>query len=353
MRLLERLAIRAPVPVYAALGEGGAALVEPLALSPEIALTASVRHASVLLVAGRLRREDHEALARLHDQLPHPRATVWWGAEPVERQQTLEQLEPGETPVQRLRTLYRQLLDGTRDTESSWRPDEPPHPWRGLNENGQGGKGMMGGTPYGRPMAMTMDDLRDGLALDAFVLTIGPFLPLLPPGLALQLTLQGDVIQSAQVTAAPYTDAVREGADLRRAARLLDLLQLAALADRCRRAALRGLEDGTVAGAAARAGAFLAIPPGLGRWGGQDVRDRLRRALGVPGSAAAAGDQRQLTELLPGLEWNEAMLVVNSFDPTTLASIAPVTPKDEGGTGKSHAQHASHDGAGRARGTRG
>lgn len=342
MRLVERLAMGAPVPVYAALGEGGAALVEPLALSPDITLMASVRHASVLLVAGRLRREDHEALARLHDQLPHPRATLWWGAEPSESQETVEQLEPGEAPVQRLRSLYHQLLEGARETESSWRPDEPPHPWRGLDENGQGGKGMMGGTPYGRPMAMTMDDLRDGLALDAFVVTIGPFCPFLPPGLALQFTLQGDVIQSAKVATAPYVDAERDGADLRRAARLLDLLQLAPLADRCRRAALMGSADEAIASATARAGAFLAIPPGLGRWGGQDVRDRLRQALGVPGSVGVAGDQRSLTELLIGLEWNEAVLVVNSFDPTTLVSITPIAPKQDGG--KKHGSH--HGGAG-------
>lgn len=352
MSCLHRLAARAPVPVYAALGSGGAALIEPLSLSPEVSLAASVRHASLLLVAGGVRAADQESLARLHDQLPHPRATLWWGAEPSGSQNSPERLDAGEEPVPRLRTLYRELLEGARKSDAPWRPDEPLHPWRGLNENGQGGKGMMGGTPYGRPMAITMDDLRDGLALDAFELTIGPFWPLLPAGLALQLILQGDVVQKAKVVAAPYADA-GDGAGLRRAAKLLDLMQLSPLADRCRRAALTGLSDQGIARAAARSGGFLAVPPGLGRWGGQDVRDRLRLALGVPAPAGAEGERKPLTELLVGLEWNEAMLVVNSFDAATLVLIAPPTPEEDGGKEKSHVQHGSHHGDGGSSGMRG
>src|SRR3546814_18792006 len=69
---------------------------------------------------------------------------------------------------------------------------------------------MMGGKPYGRPMAMTDEDLRDGLALDAYTACFGPFLSVLPPGLLLELTLQGDVIQSAKVLRAPFA---QDGAD--------------------------------------------------------------------------------------------------------------------------------------------
>src|SRR3546814_3144822 len=94
---------------------------------------------------------------------------------------------------------------------------------------------MMGGKPYGRPMAMTDEDLRDGLALDAYTACFGPFLSVLPPGLLLELTLQGDVIQSAKVLRTPFA---QDGADepLRRVARLLRLLGLAGAAERFLRA---------------------------------------------------------------------------------------------------------------------
>jgi hypothetical protein len=44
-------------------------------------------------------------------------------------------------------------------------------------------------------MAMTGDDLRDGLQLGVTRLELGPFMPWMPPGLRLSVTLQGDVIQ--------------------------------------------------------------------------------------------------------------------------------------------------------------
>lgn len=65
----------------------------------------------------------------------------------------------------------------------------------------------MGGKPYGRPMTMTGDDLRDGLALDAQTFCAGPFLSMMPSGLLLQLTLQGDVIQKATIVHPPLTQA--------------------------------------------------------------------------------------------------------------------------------------------------
>src|SRR3546814_16725517 len=98
---------------------------------------------------------------------------------------------------------------------------------------------MMGGKPYGRPMAMTEDDRRDGLALDAYTATFGPFLPVFPPGLQLSLTLQGDVVQSAEVLRPPVHQAAGD-APLRRIARLLRLLGLPALAQRLLCAARAG-----------------------------------------------------------------------------------------------------------------
>src|SRR3546814_20246746 len=89
-------------------------------------------------------------------------------------------------------------MTGERRSEDDRLPDEPQVAWRGKGDHGQGGEGMMGGKPYGRPMAMTDEDLRDGLALDAYTACFGPFLSVLPPGLMLELTLLGDVIQRTE-----------------------------------------------------------------------------------------------------------------------------------------------------------
>ncbi|MCT7094684.1 hypothetical protein, partial [Salmonella enterica] len=64
-------------------------------------------------------------------------------------------------------------------------------------------------------MAMTADDLRDGLALDTFTVEVGPFLPTLPAGLVMELTLQGDVIQQARMLRPPVA---QDGADVPQAA---------------------------------------------------------------------------------------------------------------------------------------
>lgn len=57
---------------------------------------------------------------------------------------------------------------------------------------------MMGGTPYGRPMAMTAP-ARDGLSLDRLPVRLGPFHDALPPGMVLDLALQGDVVTELEV----------------------------------------------------------------------------------------------------------------------------------------------------------
>ncbi len=61
--------------------------------------------------------------------------------------------------------LHRALLLG-RSSSPPILPDVEPSPWRGVGPYGQGGKGMTGGVPYGRPLAGRGPD-RDGLELDA------------------------------------------------------------------------------------------------------------------------------------------------------------------------------------------
>ncbi|PZX11766.1 hypothetical protein LX81_03843 [Palleronia aestuarii] len=290
---LARLAAAAPAPVFTCIGPGIQAAVERLCLSPALDRVATPRAAAILLVAGEIPDHAQEALDRVHDQVPHPRQTFRWDG-------------TGD-PEPALRDLWRDLAAGG-DTETDRRPDAPPNDWCGVGPHGQGGKGMMGGTPYGRPMAMTADDPRDGLALDAYTARLGPFVPMLPPGLVLEVTLQGDVIVSAEVRAAPFAQPDDASAPDFCAARMLRLVGLPRDADRVARGArLRAIT------------ALRAIPEGLGRHDGQDARGRLAGWLaGERGPEAAPA----LATLLPGLEWSEAMLVINSFSPATLAHVA-------------------------------
>lgn len=327
---LARLATSAPAAIYPVVGKDGLAAVEDLSLHPAVSLQPTPRHASVLLVSGEIRRGDHPALRRLHDQLPHPRATLWWRTTPAPG---FPQAENVEGDVARaVELVWRQLMTGERRSEDDLLPDEPPAAWRGKGDHGQGGEGMMGGKPYGRPMAMTDEDLRDGLALDAYTACFGPFLSVLPPGLLLELALQGDVVQSAKVLRAPFA---QDGADepLRRVARLLRLLGLAGAAERFLRAAPAQTGDLRILNRALRwSGALHAIPPGLGEITGEDVRARLRRwwkqAQGIA-SPAPLGDGR-LVDLLAGLEWSEAILVANSFEYDRLLRLCPPDREDDG-----------------------
>ncbi|MEO8311544.1 MAG: hypothetical protein ABI520_10255 [Caldimonas sp.] len=197
----------------------------------------------------------------------------------------------------------------------------------------------MGGVPYGRPMAMTDADGRDGLQLDQTTVQIGPYLQTWPCGLVLELVLQGDVVQRARVVRPPYgpTKGAPDGVSnrLRGAARLLKLLQLDGLTERCRRAAAaherhEAVDIAALRAAVRRSGAFAALPPRLGscRLEGTetDVRSRLRAWLDdgeEQPEGATTEPKSRLSGLLSGLEWNEAMLVINSFTPHQLRGMAP------------------------------
>ncbi len=204
---LSRLAARAPVPVFIARGMHGDEAVHHLALAPGVQPVDSPRHAAVLLVAGGVPPELQQALRRVHDQLPAPFTTLWYRSEPlmelnrpdVSRVDSLSELIPALTDT------YRKLLRREAGDSSRLLPDEPPNPWQGRGDNGHGGEGMMGGVPYGRPMAMppTMD-LRDGLALDILTFRLGPFFPLLPAGLGAEVSLQGDIVQAFSIQSRPF-----------------------------------------------------------------------------------------------------------------------------------------------------
>jgi len=283
MSLLSALARGAEIPVFPAIGTQGLARVESLRNRPGIRLVESPRHARVLLVAGELDPRHRRALERLHTQLPAPRGTVWWQASPLfSRGRSVSDEDP-----------LAAIRQAAQADEPVLRPNLPPHPWQGIGPHGQGGQGMMGGSPYGRPMAMTVDDIRDGLALDIYDARFGPFLPMLPPGLTLDLSLQGDVIVSAHVASPPFEQESADDAPDLCAARMLRLMGI-----ELKRARSRG--------------ALLTLPAGSGT--------HRRLAAWLRGERVAE-DPASPSEVLPGLEWTEAMLWLASFQPSRLRAI--------------------------------
>ncbi len=294
MSPLARLALRAPVPVFAAIGPGRQADVERLLARRGLRRALTPRDAAVLLLAGDLPPDAMEPLGRVHDQVPRPRRILRW----------TDRTETGDAVADRLATAWRGLCGG-EDGDDDLQPDAPSNAWRGVGPHGQGGTGMMGGTPYGRPMAMTGLDIRDGLQLDRYTARLGPFAPMLPPGLVLELTLQGDVICDAGVVCPPFAQPADADAPVLCSARMLALL---GLEDAARRV-IRGGRPGAL---------WLrgAVPRGLGRIeGGGDARERLAGYLaGTPAALAVP----PLPELLSGLEWAEAMLVLASLPPSSI-----------------------------------
>lgn len=201
-RALAGLAAGAPVLVFPVVGEGSRARVGRMRLDDSIEVVDSPRAATVLLVAGRLPRGLWEPAVAVHDQLAPPRATLRWGTDGDPFPDAVE-VSVSDDPGPALRRLAREAVQRAGG-EPAMHPDVDPNPWRGVGPFGQGGSGMTGGTPYGRPMTDRAPD-RDGLQLDQLPVRVGPFFPAFPPGLALDVKLQGDVVQEATVVANPFT----------------------------------------------------------------------------------------------------------------------------------------------------
>lgn len=200
--VLAGLAGQAPARVFPVVGSGARDSVDRLRSDPRLCFVDSPRAASLLLVAGDLPEPLRRPAQSVHDEIPHPRATVWW---PLSGSGPVQSSFPGALVVREhedvggaLARVQAALLDGRHAPDPDLLPDVDPAPWRGVGPYGQGGKGMTGGVPYGRPLAERAPD-RDGLELDQLQVAIGPFFPPFPPGLVLDLKLQGDVIQAATV----------------------------------------------------------------------------------------------------------------------------------------------------------
>ena len=199
--VLGRLAAGAPVPVFAVADGGAREAAQDLRLRDELRVVDTPTAAALLIIAGSIPEGLAVPLARVHDALPHPRATLLWtvgdGA-PVDVSWATEAVSVHGDVVPTAIATYGDLVAGTRSSEPPVLPDVDPAPWRGVGPYGQGGTGMTGGTPYGRPLAEVAND-RDGLRLDVLPLAVGPFFPRFPPGLVVDVTLAGDVVVEASV----------------------------------------------------------------------------------------------------------------------------------------------------------
>ena len=275
------MAVRWPVPVFAAAGADRWGEVQELRTRIDLRLVTSPRHAAVLLVAGTIPSAHVEALRRVHDQVPHPRGAVMWDTSSTMltgRVRTVERDADdgsGASIAEAVRSAWREVADDPARSRPDELVDQEAHEWRGVGPFGQGGDGMMGGTPYGRPMAMTADD-RDGLSLDQLRIRFGPFLDALPGGVVIDVVLQGEVIQHAEI-AVDAAGRVPRGAPGRAALQWLAH-------------ALHGL--GLDAHAARAAGLSVVLARGGDRDAIRSDFDALRRSLrwtGLRGSLRSVG----------------------------------------------------------------
>ena len=219
---LTRLALRAPARIFVLEGVDPPGPVDELRLRDDVRLVETPRSATVLLVTGQLPESVREAAMRVHDAMAHPRTVVWWTHEPMHEtamlfpgavvERHVASTAAGARPVvsglpglpglpglaAALRQAHVGLVRGERASDPALLPDVDPAPWRGEGPYGQGGSGMTGGVPYGRPMAGRAPD-RDGLELDQLPVRVGPFFAAFPAGLTLDVKLQGDVVQEVVV----------------------------------------------------------------------------------------------------------------------------------------------------------
>ncbi len=202
--LAARLAARAKVPVFCLFGHGGRPACRELRLDSHIRLVNSPRHASILLLAGTMPPGLKTAVRHVHDQLPEPRGVMLWNSDSdasIFDGSTIVERHGDSPPTDAIVVLYQNLLLRRRPSTPLFGPARNPVSWQGKGDHGQGGKGMMMGKPYGRSMGMTGEDIRDGLQLGSTMVSLGPFLPWMPSGLRLMVTLQGDVIQQLKCKA--------------------------------------------------------------------------------------------------------------------------------------------------------
>ncbi|MFD1657495.1 hypothetical protein ACFSL4_04425 [Streptomyces caeni] len=222
------LALRAvaarPRVLLATLPGGTAARLEAEAVvrRRDWPLAATPAQADLLLLAGPHCPRLHAAVDRLWQDLPAPRARVHAGG----TDDVAAALEAGRAQLGS-RSGQQEKARATAGAGRNGDDDGPHHrdsPDGAHGEGERGGRGDAGGPrdahddedsgchhgadaqhgggdtemPGGLPMAERGED-RDGLMLDRLHVPLGPLLVDWPAGLTVRLTLQGDVIQQAEV----------------------------------------------------------------------------------------------------------------------------------------------------------
>lgn len=264
--VLRRLAFGRPT-AFAVIGRGGAPIWRRVVLGAPIEPVPAPHDADLMLLCGGIPDDWADDLAGLFETVALPRLAAW--APPPDGAGAplkIPYVSLGDPPD--WASVRRALLDPQADAARPLLPDEPPAPWRGLGDWGQGGEGMMGGKPYGRPMAMTADDV-DDLALGDVPTALGPFFPGLPGGLGIGLRMQGqrvrtvDAVDDRRPVAAPEDPpaTVAEAERRRLAARLSWAGNLVALAGlpALGRGFLAAADRASTGGGAAAAGRIDAL----------------------------------------------------------------------------------------------
>ncbi|WP_327287660.1 hypothetical protein [Streptomyces sp. NBC_01198] len=211
-----RAAAARPRVLLAALPGGTAARLEAgrLLRLRDWPSAATPAQADLLLVVGPDCPRLHGALDRLWRDLPAPRARVHAadagavGARLDEGRALLRssagQREQAGTAAAAARDADRKQPETSAGADGSGDEEDPGsrHPHGGGHHGGHSGGGMdmdMGmEMPGGLPMAEQGED-RDGLTLDRLHVPLGPFLADWPAGLTIRVTLQGDVVQEAEL----------------------------------------------------------------------------------------------------------------------------------------------------------
>jgi hypothetical protein len=192
-RLLRWGATRPHVLIAETAGGTGVRLaVERCLRSQGWPLAAGPSDADVLVVCGEPDAGWHEALQTTWQAMPGPRARV--------HLRTVDDVPARLTKAaSRLADLSAQRADARQRPTGV--PDDPTPEAEaedGGMDHGDMQMDMDMSLPGGLVMADRADD-RDGLKLDVLHLRLGPFLPSWPAGLALDVTVQGDVVQDASV----------------------------------------------------------------------------------------------------------------------------------------------------------
>lgn len=200
MGLAQRFAFARP-KAFPILGWGGVEDWRNLLTQAPVALSRAPHDADLMVLSGEIPLPWGPRVQALFETFALPRLALWvrptWDCDPPPVTPLGGIIAPNRTAATDWPKIIHKLLAHRNPSHQPLLPDEPPAPWRGQGDYGQGGEGMMGGKPYGRPMAMTMED-GDNLALDDVHTYLGPHFPGLPSGLRLSLKVQGDRIRSCE-----------------------------------------------------------------------------------------------------------------------------------------------------------